>query len=90
MCLNEACASLHPGGGGGGYSECILVGCALTHQNRGILGAGTAPQKNKGGGEVLGAGATRKGGGLRCGHNQTNRGRMCGDNPKSYNLELAL
>ena len=36
------------------------------------------PPKQKGGGEVLGAGATRKGGGLMCGHNQKNRGRMCG------------
>ena len=51
MCLNEAWASLHLGGG---YSEYILVGCALAHQNRGILGAGTAPPPQKGEGRSYG------------------------------------
>ena len=37
---------MNPGGGGGGYSEYILVGVlGVGISQKGVLGAGTAPKK---------------------------------------------
>ena len=63
--------------GGGGYSECILVGvlgagtaqkggsrCAYSLKKGGVLGAGTARKRGVLGHGVLGTSTTRKGGNL--------------------------
>ena len=73
MCLNEAWASLHLGGGGTRDIDWYGV---PWHTKPGDLRCWYSPPPPIGGGEVLGAGATRKvrsgrliDGGLRCGPN---------------------
>ena len=72
-------------GGGGGTRDINWWGCALAHQKRGVLGAGTA---QKGG--VLGAGTAPKKGGLRCGHNQKKGGLRHIYNPKKGEFRTDL
>ena len=62
-------------GGGGGTRDIYWSGCALAHQKRGVLGAGTAQ---------------KKGGGLRCGHNQKKGGLRHVYNPKKGEFRTAF
>ena len=64
-----------PGGGGGVTRD--IYWCALAHQEKGVLGAGTTQKWG-----VLGAGTAPKMGGLRCGHNQKKGGLRHVYNPK--------
>ena len=72
-------------GPGGGTRDIYWWGCALTHQKRGVLGAGTAQKRG-----VLGAGTAPKKGGLRCGHNQKKGGLRHVYNPKKGEFRTDL
>ena len=77
---NDAClicasvVHIVPRGGGGGTRDIYWWGCALAHQKRGVLCAGTAPKK----------------GGLMCGHNQNKGGLRHVYNPKKWEFRTDL